>query len=85
VTVGSIARVGSGPTDNDGVSAEFIGHTGSGFTTRAAATNSSSTTGVFKVALRLDGAMDQTRCATGQKAMAYLVPQRMYCLQPAGR
>jgi hypothetical protein len=45
----------------------------------------SSTAGVFKVALRLGGSTDQTRCTTGQKAMAYLVPQRLYCLQLAVR
>jgi hypothetical protein len=35
-----------------------------------ATTNASSTAGVFKVALRLHGSMDQTGCDTGQKAMA---------------
>jgi hypothetical protein len=49
------------------------------------APNTRSTAGVFKVALRLDGSTDQTRCTTGQKAMAHLVPQRLYCLQPAVR
>lgn len=37
-------------------------------------------TGVFKVAQRLDGSVDETACVTAAKAMVFTSPQRVYCL-----
>lgn len=45
-----------------------------------APTVANSHTGVFKVAQRLDGSVDETACATAAKAMVFTSPQRVYCL-----
>ena len=45
-----------------------------------APTIANSHTGVFKVAQRIDGTVDETACATAAKAMVFTSPQRVYCL-----
>ncbi|WP_155926336.1 hypothetical protein [Mycolicibacterium sp. CBMA 234] len=45
-----------------------------------APTIANSHTGVFKVAKRLDGSVDETACASAAKAMVFTAPQRVYCL-----
>lgn len=45
-----------------------------------APTIANSHTGVFKVAKRADGTSTETVCGTGEKAMVFTVPERVYCL-----
>jgi len=45
-----------------------------------APTIANSHTGVFKVAQRVDGSVDETACATAAKAMVFTSPKRVYCL-----
>lgn len=45
-----------------------------------ASTTANSHTGVFTVAKRVDGSSTETVCATGDKAMIFTVPERVYCL-----
>ncbi len=37
-----------------------------------------------RVMQRIDGSTDETRCAPGDRAIAYPVPPRVYCLAPTG-
>ncbi|WP_285030964.1 hypothetical protein [Mycolicibacterium sp. lyk4-40-TYG-92] len=45
-----------------------------------APTIANSHTGVFKVAQRVDGSVDESACATAAKAMVFTAPKRVYCL-----
>lgn len=49
-----------------------------------ASSRATSTAGAVKVAERVDGSSDGSRCAPEAKAMVFAVPARVYCLAKAG-
>ena len=63
------------------LTARHFGETGQPRGVRAGCVGANSHTGAVKVSQRIDGSSDESRCSAGTKALAFITPERVYCVQ----